>query len=72
MPNHRVYSDGNIDLKAAKPKLPETTRQGLTVTAAKDTNCYPTGIKVSDEDLASLSIKREPFRGDLNYTIQPQ
>src|SRR5258708_4541597 len=49
-----------------------TTRQGLTVTAVKDTNSYPTGIKVSDEDLASLSIVREPFHGDWNYTIQPQ
>jgi len=49
-----------------------TTRQGLTVTAVKDTNCYPTGIKVSDEDLASLSIEKEPFHGDWNYTIHPQ
>jgi transposase len=49
-----------------------TTTQGLTVTAVKDSNCYPTGIKVSDEDLASLSIVRDPFHGDWNYTIQPQ
>jgi hypothetical protein len=49
-----------------------TTRQGLTVTAVKDTNAYPTGITVSDEDLASLSIVREPFHGDWNSTIQPQ
>jgi Rhodopirellula transposase DDE domain len=49
-----------------------TTRQGLTVTAVKDTHSYPTGIKVSDEDLASLNIMREPFHGDWNYTIQPQ
>jgi transposase len=49
-----------------------TTTQGLTVTAVKDSNSYPTGIKVSDEDLATLNIKREPFHGDWNYTIQPQ
>ena len=49
-----------------------TTRQRLTVTAVKDTNSYPTGIKVSDEDLATLSITREAFHGDWNYTIQPQ
>jgi len=49
-----------------------TTKQGLTVTAVKDTNSYPTGIKVSDEDLATLSIKREAFHGDWNYSIQPQ
>jgi transposase len=49
-----------------------TTKQGLTVTAVKDSNRYPTGIKVSDEDLATLNIKSEPFHGDWNYTIQPQ
>src|SRR6266566_1146154 len=49
-----------------------TTKQGLTVTAVKDSNSSPTGIKVSDEDLATLNIKREPFHGDWNYTIQPQ
>jgi transposase len=48
-----------------------TTKQGLTVTAVKDTNSYPTGIKVSDEDLAALNITREPFHGDWNYTIRP-
>jgi transposase len=49
-----------------------TTKQGLTVTAVKDSNSYPTGIKVSDKDLAALNITREPFHGDWNYTIQPQ
>lgn len=49
-----------------------TTKQGLTVTAVKDSNTYPTGIQVSDEDLAALNITREPFHGDWNYTIQPQ
>jgi len=49
-----------------------TTKQGLTVTAVKDSNSYPSGIQVSDEDLAALNITREPFHGDWNYTIQPQ
>ena len=49
-----------------------TTKQGLTVAAVKDSNSYPTGIKVSDEDLATLNIIREPFHGDWNYTIRPQ
>jgi transposase len=48
-----------------------TTKQGLLVTAVKDSNIYPTGIKVSDEDLATLNIMREPFHGDWNYTIRP-
>jgi transposase len=45
-----------------------TTKQGLTVTAIKDSNSYPTGVQVSDEDLATLNITREPFHGDWNYT----
>ena len=49
-----------------------TTKQGLTVTAVKDSHIYPTGIKVSDEDMAALNIMREPFHGDWNYTIRPQ
>lgn len=49
-----------------------TTKQGLTVTAVKDSNIYPTGIQVSDEDLAALNITRDPFHGDWNYTIKPQ
>jgi transposase len=49
-----------------------TTKEGLTVTAVKDTNSYPTGIKVSDEDMAALKITRNPFHGEWNYTIQPQ
>jgi len=49
-----------------------TTEEGLTVTAVKDTNSYPTGLKVSDEDMAALKITSNPFHGDWNYTIQPQ
>jgi len=49
-----------------------TTRQGLTVTAVKESHIYPTGIKVSDEDMAALNIMREPFHGDWNSTIRPQ
>ncbi len=49
-----------------------TTEKGLTVTAIKDANNYPTGIKVSDEDMAALSITRDPFHGEWNYALQPQ
>lgn len=49
-----------------------TTEEGLTVTAVKDANSYPTGIKVSDEEMDMLNITRDPFHGDWNYTIQPQ
>ena len=49
-----------------------TTKEGLTVTAVKDSHVYPTGIKVSDEELAALNLSRDSFHGDWNYTIKPQ
>ena len=42
------------------------------VTAVKDSQIYPTGLKVSDEHLAALNLFREPFHGEWNYTIKPQ
>jgi transposase len=49
-----------------------TTKAGLRVTAVKDSHTYPTGIKVSDAEMAALNISRDPFHGDWNYTIRPQ
>jgi len=40
--------------------------------ALKDRTIYPTGLKVSDEELDALNIVTEPFHGDWNYTIKPQ
>ena len=51
---------------------PTTSKSGLTVTAVKDRTVYPTGIKVSDEELASFFVLHDPFHGDWNYTICPQ
>jgi len=48
-----------------------TTRAGLIVKAALDTNHYETAIKVSDEQLARVRLKPQPFHGDWNYTITP-
>lgn len=48
------------------------TKEGLAVTAIKDSNIYPTGIRVSDDELAALNLFREAFHGDWNYTIKPQ
>ena len=49
-----------------------TTRQGLSVRAALDTNSYETGIKVSDSELAKVKLTRHDFHGDWNYTIKPR
>lgn len=48
-----------------------TTDAGLTVRAALDDTEYETGIKVSDEQLALVNLKRSEFHGDWNYTIRP-
>jgi Rhodopirellula transposase DDE domain len=49
-----------------------TTRQGLSIQAELDTNRYPTGIVVSDQQLAEVNLRRAEFHGDWNYTIHPR
>ena len=49
-----------------------TTRTGLVVKAALDTNRYPTKIKVSDEQLGRLRLKPHAFHGEWNYTLSPR
>ncbi len=46
------------------------TQQGLKIHAALDKRRYPSGIKVSDEELAQVHLQRHTFHGDWNYTIQ--
>ena len=48
-----------------------TTRTGLTVKAELDTGLYPTGVKVSDQQMAGLPITRHHFHHDWNYTLHP-
>ena len=48
------------------------TRTGLTITAELDVNPYPTGIKVPDEELATVQLHKDAFHGDWNYTILPK
>ena len=49
-----------------------TTAEGLVVTARKDSQTYPTGLQVTDDELAALNLVRDAFHGDWNYTIKPQ
>jgi DDE family transposase len=49
-----------------------TNEKGLTVTAIKDGNSYPTGIKITKKEMKALNIVRDSFHGDWNYTIKPQ
>ena len=47
------------------------TATGLTVHAALDTKAYPTGLKVTAAQYASINLDRADFHGDWNYTITP-
>jgi Rhodopirellula transposase DDE domain len=49
-----------------------TTRTGLVVKAALDTNRYPDKIKVTDEQLERLRLKRNAFHGEWNYKLLPR
>jgi hypothetical protein len=49
-----------------------TTRAGLKLRAELDRGKYPTGIKISDAELASLNLKRDSFHGDWNYVVLPK
>ena len=47
-----------------------TTAKGLTVSCRLDQRRYKTGRRVSDEELATVCIKRSRFHGEWNYEIQ--
>jgi len=49
-----------------------TTRTGLVVKAALDTEHYDTAIKVADEELARLRLTPLPFHGEWNYILSPK
>jgi transposase len=49
-----------------------TTSKGLTVQCQLDRNEYPSGRKISDEEMAMLRIQRDDFHGEWNYTILPR
>jgi len=48
------------------------SKEGLVVTALKESHMYPTGNKISDEELAALNLVENALYGDWNYTIKPQ
>jgi hypothetical protein len=49
-----------------------TTKTGLTVRCELDTRTYPKGIKVSEDEMATLNIKGDTFHPEWNYTISPR
>ena len=60
MVSHQVI----VDLIAAT-----STKSGLKVRAQIDSNRYPSGVKISDKQVAALNIERDVFHGEWNYKI---
>jgi hypothetical protein len=48
-----------------------TTRTGLRVQSALDSNSYESGIRISKQQMEELNIRRDEFHGEWNYTILP-
>jgi Rhodopirellula transposase DDE domain len=46
-----------------------TTETGLTVSACLDEGLYPTGVEVSDAELAAVPLVPHEFHGEWNYTV---
>lgn len=78
---HRLFSFISINWRAKPLTSLEvvlelishtTTKEGLMVTAVKDGQTYPTGLKVTDEEFATINLLKASFHGEWNYTIKPQ
>ena len=49
-----------------------TTAKGLSVTCRLDHRKYPTGRKVTDEEMATVLLTPQTFHGEWNYVIRPR
>jgi hypothetical protein len=49
-----------------------TTDTGLRVQAELDPGEYPTKVKVSDDELATVQLTPHAFHGEWNYTVTPR
>ena len=58
--------------KALKFIRTTTTTTGLKVTARLDTTYYPTGVKISKQEIEQLSIRQKRVLPKWNYTISPR
>ena len=48
-----------------------TTETGLEVKCARDRNSYPSGVKVTKEEMKGIRLRKDKFHGEWNYTILP-
>ncbi len=49
-----------------------TTDAGLTIRSDLNENSYPLGVKVSNDEMDGLAIRRDSFHGEWNYTLTPR
>ena len=42
-----------------------------SVALINDPNWYPTGVKVTDAELAAVPLSPHEWHGDWNYTLRP-
>lgn len=49
-----------------------TNTKGLKVHSKIDKKSYPTGIKITDEEMESLCLERDDFHGEWNYRMRPR
>jgi hypothetical protein len=78
---HRLFSFISINWRGRPLRTYETIvnligktthRGGLVVRAQLDRGSYPTGVKISKKEMATLNIERDDFHGDWNYVIRPR
>lgn len=77
---HRMFSHISINWRGRALTSHETivslisnttTRKGLSIKTELDKSSYPTGIKISNEEMAKINIAKAPFHGNWNYSISP-
>jgi hypothetical protein len=47
------------------------TKKGLRIRAQRDIEWYPTGVKITDTELAAVPLTEHDWHGEWNYTIVP-
>lgn len=77
---HRIFSMVSLNWRGKPLESLETiielissttTSTGLKVYAQLDDRTYERGIEVTDQQLATVNITRDPFHDDWNYTVSP-
>ena len=83
-PHHNILIDSCVGNHKERPNYPFWNRitsdryeknlaaTGLTVESYLDTDAYPSGIKVTDQEMDTLHLERDAFHGDWNYTLLPR